>query len=341
MAPMTPSADGDQAKAKKAPTPQATIGETLGFAFECGPKISFLFASGCITGVLNGMVYPALAYLFSSSFTDLTTASTSGSLDQIRTLAFTFMILGVYALVVATLQTLCFEIVAHEATQNFRLKWFSALLRQDAAYFDVNDVGGMAGQIGPSSNKYRRGLGRKFGEGIQFLTTGVGGIAFAFYSCWQIAFVVLGVLPFCGASAMMVMTLNQTKGARSAASYKQAGGVAYSAVSAIKTVLSLNAVQTMIEKYAEATLEAYRQATSVLIKQGFANGAYMAAIGLYLSCISIQLTPIPMSTLLCRRNVRFVASHFCRQFDRLVLTHSFLYHAILIVRCCCDIQEAL
>jgi ATP-binding cassette, subfamily B (MDR/TAP), member 1 len=91
----------------------------------------------------------------------------------------------------------------------------------------------------------------------------------------------------------MVMTLNQTKGARSAASYKQAGGVAYSAVSAIKTVLSLNAVQTMIEKYAEATLEAYRQATSVLIKQGFANGVYLADIVFYFSCL---LTPLTTNT---------------------------------------------
>jgi hypothetical protein len=48
--------------------------------------------------------------------------------------------------------------------------------------------------------------------------------------------------------------------------------VAYSSVSAIKTVFSLNAVQTMIDKYSVATLEAYRQATGVLIKQGFFNG---------------------------------------------------------------------
>lgn len=52
---------------------------------------------------------------------------------------------------------------------------------------DVNDIGGVAAQVGPNSTKFRRGVGRKFGEGIQFLTTGIGGLAFAFYSSWRVS----------------------------------------------------------------------------------------------------------------------------------------------------------
>lgn len=270
------SSDPTTAKPKVV-LPQASIGETLAFAFQCGPRLTGLFVFGCIGGFLNGLVYPALAYFFSTSFSDLSGASEAGAngIEPIREIAFYFMYIGIYALVVGTVQSWSFEIVSYEATQNLRLQWFNAMLRQDAAYFDVNDIGGMAGQVGPSSNKFRRGLGRKFGEGIQFLTTGIGGVAFAFYSSWQVAFVVLAVVPFCGISAMMVMTYNQTKGTRAAAAYKQAGGVAYSAVSAIKTVLSLNAIQTMIDHFAVATLEAYNQSTSILVKQGLANGKYL------------------------------------------------------------------
>jgi ATP-binding cassette subfamily B (MDR/TAP) protein 1 len=72
----------------------------------------------------------------------------------------------------------------------------------------------------------------------------------------------------------MVLTLNQTKGSRAAKSYRRAGGVAYSTVSAIKTVLSLNAVSEMIRQYTDATQEAFKNAISILVKQGFANGEY-------------------------------------------------------------------
>jgi ATP-binding cassette subfamily B (MDR/TAP) protein 1 len=265
------TADGS-GKEKKKPKVMASMSETLSFAFQCGPRVGWIFALGCIAAFLNGLVYPILAYLFSNSFADISAASADGGLKQVRELAFTFMIVGVYALVVATIQSSSFEILAYHATQNFRLQWFAALLRMDASFFDVNDVGGIAGQIGPSSNKYRRGLGRKFGEGIQFLTTGVGGIAYGFYASWRVALVILAVIPFVSIAALAVLQLNQSKGSRAAASYKVAGSVAYSSVSAIKTVLSLNAIQTMINKYSEATQQAYKQATGILVKQGFANG---------------------------------------------------------------------
>jgi ATP-binding cassette, subfamily B (MDR/TAP), member 1 len=106
----------------------------------------------------------------------------------------------------------------------------------------------------------------------------VGGLGFAFYASWQIAFVVLGVVPLIGVAAISVLTLNQGKSSRAAKSYRKAGAVAYSSVSAIKTVLSLNAVPAMIHKYTEATQEAYQSAISVLVKQGVANGKSVLVI---------------------------------------------------------------
>lgn len=256
---------------KKDAKPMASVGETLGFVFELGGKMQSVFFLGIFAGIANGCVYPILAWLFSSSFADISGAAANG-LQQVRELAFTFLIVGVYALVAATVQGWCFEHIAYHGSTNFRLKWFSALLRQDTAFFDVHDVGGIAAQVGPNANRYRRGLGRKFGEGIQFFTTGVGGIVFAFYSSWRIAFVVLCVIPFCSIAAFMVMKLNQQKGTSASKTYKRAGGIAYSTVSAIKTVLSLNASKQMIRQYCEATTEAFNSSVKVLIAQGFWNG---------------------------------------------------------------------
>ena len=261
---------------KKKEKKQASVSETLSFVFHSGTKTTLLFFIGAIGALGNGLVYPILAYLFSSSFSDIAAASNEG-LDQVRDLAYMFMIVGVYALVMATIQTGCFESVAYTATHSLRLQWFGALLRQDAAYFDVNDVGGIASSVSPATNRYRRGIGRKFGEGIQFFTTGVGGIVYAMYASWRVALVVLSVTPFIAFSALAVMTLNQNKTKRSAHAYSKAGSVAYSTVSGIKTVLSLNAASTMLNKYYEATTEAMNIATSILLKQGFANGSMLGS----------------------------------------------------------------
>lgn len=110
----------------------------------------------------TGQVQPILAYLFSSAFTDIVGAVTQG-LGQVRELAYTFMILGVYALAMATIQTTCFEIVAHRACHKLRLVWFHSLLRQDQPFYDAYDISGIASGLTAASNKYRRSLGRKFG----------------------------------------------------------------------------------------------------------------------------------------------------------------------------------
>jgi ATP-binding cassette subfamily B (MDR/TAP) protein 1 len=269
----SPKEDGagrtDDSKKKK-DDQMASVSETMSFVFACGFRVRLFFVVGCIAGFGNGLVFPVLAYVMSSSFSSLSGAA--ASLDDIKSQAYMFMIVGVYALVAAFFQTGCLEIVAFHASRSFRLQWFKALLRQDTAFFDVYDVTGISATIGPNSKKFQRGLGSKFGEGIQFGTTFVFGIIYAFWASWQVAFVVLSFLPLVSLSAIAVVNINKSKGATAAAAYSKAGSVAYNTISAIKTVLSLNAIPEMIHQYSEATFEAYEKSIGLLWKAGFANG---------------------------------------------------------------------
>jgi ATP-binding cassette subfamily B (MDR/TAP) protein 1 len=273
MSKPSPKEDGaggaDDSKKKKDEA-MASVSETMSFVFGCGFKVRFIFVLGCIAAFGNGLVYPVLAYVMSSSFSSISGAA--AGLDEIERIAYIFMIVGVYALIVAFVQTGCLEIVTFHASQSFRLQWFKALLRQDTAFYDVYDVSGISATIGPNANKFRRGLGSKFGEGIQFGTCFIFGIVYAFWASWQVALVVIAFLPLVSLSAIAVVNINKSKGATASAAYSKAGSVAYNTVSAIKTVLSLNAIPEMIHQYSEATLEAYKKSVGLLWKTGFANG---------------------------------------------------------------------
>ena len=197
-----------------------------------------------------------------------------------------FLAVGAFALVAAACQTFFLEIAAHHACQSLRLQWFEALLRQDTAFFDVHDVSGIASSLGPSAIKYQRGIGRKFGDGIQFFTTGIGGMIFGFYSSWRVALLVVAFLPIVSIMALQVVTLNQTRSARAAKHYGRAASVAYTTVSAIKTVFALNAIPEMIRQYTEATQEAFDQAVKVVFKEGLANGGMLGSF-MILYCILV------------------------------------------------------
>ena len=87
----------------------------------------------------------------------------------------------------------------------------------------------------------------------------------------------LAVVPFMGAAATFMFNMATSQTSRAAASYAKAGGIVYTTVSQIRTILSLNAVETMIGQYTEATQEAYDGATKDVMKFGFANGAMMSS----------------------------------------------------------------
>ena len=262
----------DQASDKVKPDQLASCGDVFKFVWTCGFQTQIVLAVGWIAALMNGVVYPAIAFLFAAALSSLSNATSN--FDEIREVSFYFLLLGVYVMVVASVQTAAFEIVATRAARKLRLQWFEALLRQDCAYFDVKDVSSVAASIEPNASTFQLGLGRKLGEGIEFSTAFVGGIAFAFYSSWRLALVILAVLPVSMLSAFAVVTISQSKSHHTKHAYAKAGGVAYSTVSAIKTVLSLNAIPDATTLYTEATKEAFRRSIAGLWKEGLATGEY-------------------------------------------------------------------
>jgi ATP-binding cassette subfamily B (MDR/TAP) protein 1 len=231
-------------------------------------KSKYIFGLGLISATLNGCVLPVLAYVFSASFANMASLSFS----RIKQTVLIYIGIGIFACIVSCLQNISFDYVSKKACINFRLKWFSALLRQDAAFFDVTDMSGLASSMEPNAQAVKRGLGKKFGEGVQFTVTTLGGIGLALYMSWRVALTVLSVVPFVSASAIIVMRINQRQTESQNKAYTEAGSVVYQTVSCIRTVFALNAAPRMIQMYQKATEYAYNTAFRPLIKVGFANG---------------------------------------------------------------------
>lgn len=274
------SASSTSSSKKEAPPPKASFFDLLSFLEDLRFKI--LFFLGCVFATGNGMVYPAMAFIFAEAFSDLA----SLSIDRVREVSLTFVALGSIAFALQTLQNTSFEICSQVATRNFRLQWFHALLRQDIAYFDVYKVSALATTIGPSSQKIQRGLGKKFGEGIQFSVTAIGGLVYSFTASWKVTLVILAVFPLVSISATLLMQLNQRQTSEATKSYAQAGSVAYETVANIRTVLAMGAMDKMIQRYKEATLGAYNSSVRPLIKIGLVNGSMLGSF----LCLYLILT---------------------------------------------------
>jgi len=58
-----------------------------------------------------------------------------------------------------------------DMTINMKRKWFEAVIRQDMAYFDLQDVAGTSTIISTNGAKYKKGVSKKLGSGVQFSCT--------------------------------------------------------------------------------------------------------------------------------------------------------------------------
>lgn len=141
--------------APSTPTKLASIREVFSYGTTRMKVICLTF--GFVFSALSGAVPIGVIIYFSQSFTNLVADPTSGNfMDQIRELAYAFLVLGVIALVSTTGYATFLETSAGHMTQDFKRKWFQALLRQDMTYFDIQDVSGVATLISSNGTKYKR-----------------------------------------------------------------------------------------------------------------------------------------------------------------------------------------
>lgn len=261
---------------KDPPPPLATYHET--FSFGAGRRKKLCLAFGVPCAVASGCIFPTMAFFFAQVFEKLGADSSSEDfLDNIRTMAYTFMILGACAFIFMTGQNTLLEVAAGEMTISMKTSWFDALLRQDLAYYDIKDVSGTASMLTSNAAKYRRGIGRKLGEGIQFTVTLLGGLVYAFYASWRTSLIILAMVPVMAISSVFLLKMNQSQTTSRNESYAEAGSIVYATVSAIRTVLSLNACDTQIDKFAVATEAAYYATVSRLPLVGLSNGTVMGS----------------------------------------------------------------
>lgn len=143
---------------KEAAAPLATIGEVFSFVEDTQTKV--YLALGFLFATIAGLALPASLFLFADVLGEVSAVAEQG-LDPVIEVVYTMMVLGVISLVAETMVVGFMETAADAMTVNLKRKWFQAVVRQDMAYFDLQDVSGTATIISSNGAKFKKGVGKK------------------------------------------------------------------------------------------------------------------------------------------------------------------------------------
>lgn len=249
----------------------ASYTQIFSFASEKGTKLKMGFA--CFFALFTGMSFPAAGFFFADSLEKLSgSPETEEFITEITNVSYAFMIIGVTIFFSMTAQSALMETAADEMTQGLKKAWFEALLRQDMAYYDIMDAAADGATITSNGARYRKGVGRKLADVIQYVVTFSGAMAYCFYSSWQVTLAALTVSPLMYVTTVWLIKLNTTQSSQTNKAYAKAGSIATTSISSVRTILSLNAVERTIGHYTDATKLACDKAIGNTWKMGLANG---------------------------------------------------------------------
>ncbi|VDM66018.1 unnamed protein product [Strongylus vulgaris] len=153
----------------------------------------------------------------------------------------------------ALLFTLC-----ERRIHRIRKRYLRAVMRQDMAWFDTQEIGALTSRMSSGVEKLKDGIGDKMGLLFSALGSFVSGIGLGFYLSWKMTLVMMFTVPvLLGAMFVSAKPHNKleyfqmiSRASKSETyAYSTAGGLANEVIAGIRTVMAFNAQPAEIHRY--------------------------------------------------------------------------------------------
>ncbi|WOG94645.1 hypothetical protein DCAR_0313941 [Daucus carota subsp. sativus] len=198
------------------------------------PEIPVL-CLGSLAAIINGVTYPIFSVLISATVRILYEPPHELSKDS-KFWALMFVALGVASFITYPAQA-----------------YFFAVASMEVGWFDKpeHSSGAIGSRLSTDATFVRALVGDRLGQWVQDGASAVSGLIVAFVACWQLAFIILALLPLVALNGynlrllfFRVPNLNHLQ-----AMYEDASQLATDAVGSIRTVASFCAEEKVIELY--------------------------------------------------------------------------------------------
>ncbi|KAJ6400887.1 hypothetical protein OIU84_016334 [Salix udensis] len=213
------------------------------------PEVPVLIA-GCIFAILNGLIFPVYGILLSSVIKTFFEPP-----DELRKdsnfWSLIFMALGLASFVVYPSQTYLFSVAGCKLIQRIRSMCFEKVVHMEVSWFDEpeHSSGAIGARLSADAAIVRALVGDSLSQLVQNISSAIAGLVIAFTACWQLAFVVLVLLPLIGVNGFLQVKFMKGFSADAKKMYEEASQVANDAVGSIRTVASFCAEEKVMQLY--------------------------------------------------------------------------------------------
>ncbi|CAN1292999.1 ABC transporter B family member 11 [Linum perenne] len=244
------------------------------------PELPVLLA-GTIAACLNGTIMPIYGVLISKAIK--TFFETKHELKiHTRFWALMFMTLGLATLVAYPIMSYLFAVAGSKLIQRIRSMCFEKVVHTEIGWFDDPDhsSGAIGARLSADAAIVRSLVGDVLAETVQNTATAVAALIIAFTASWQLAFIVVALLPLSLMNGFAQVKFMRGFSADAKAMYEEASQVANDAVGSIRTVASFCAEEKVMGLYRKKCEGPMKSG----VKQGLISGVGLGMSSLFLYC---------------------------------------------------------
>ncbi|CAE6054783.1 unnamed protein product [Arabidopsis arenosa] len=213
------------------------------------PEIPVLIL-GSISAAANGVILPIFGILIASVIKAFFQPPKKLKEDT-SFWAIIFLVLGFASIIAYPAQTFFFAIAGCKLVQRIRSMCFEKVVHMEVGWFDEpeNSSGTIGARLSADAATIRGLVGDSLAQTVQNLSSILAGLIIAFLACWQLAFVVLAMLPLIALNGFLYMKFMKGFSADAKKMYGEASQVANDAVGSIRTVASFCAEDKVMNMY--------------------------------------------------------------------------------------------
>ncbi|CAN8022102.1 unnamed protein product, partial [Ixodes persulcatus] len=243
------------------------------------PERGYMTA-GCLCALLMGLSVPVYAIFLGDMLqaSELSSGLGSGNADLIMSTTIfyclLFLMVGVLTGFCSFLQTFSFSVVGENLTRRLRKITFSAMMRQEVAWYDEEDhtPERLCTFLFSDTARVHGGTCSKLPSICQALSALVACLVMSFYWDWHLGFIVLAFVPLVLLSTYLESRMLRGKLMSSKQALDNSTRIAVEAIQNIRTVASLHQEEVFCANYVQSLTEPQRIMKRKAILRGFSFG---------------------------------------------------------------------
>lgn len=245
------------------------------------PEIPVLLL-GTVAAIVNGTILPIFGILISSVIKTFYEPPHQLRKDS-KFWALIFLVLGVVSFLAFPARTYLFSVAGCKLIQRVRSMCFEKVVHMEVGWFDQpeHSSGAIGARLSADAATIRALVGDALAQVVQNAASAIAGLAIAFAASWQLAFIILVLIPLIGLNGYVQIKFLKGFSADAKMMYEEASQVANDAVGSIRTVASFCAEEKVMDLYKKKCEGPMRTG----IRQGLVSGIGFGVSFFLLFCV--------------------------------------------------------